>query len=691
MATDADILKDAKEDFSRAEEAEADMRREWLDDVRFARLGEQWPSDVKRERERQGRPCLTINKLPTFIKQVTNDARQNKPSIKCHAVDNDASAETAEIINGLIRNIEYTSNADVAYDTALDHAVTGGYGYFRISTDYSGDGTFDQDLRIDRVVNPLTIWGDPHSREADSSDWNRAFVSEMIAKDDFKRKYPDAQASDWDSSAVKDGHWVNDERVRIAEYWTREEVVKKILKLSDGSVVSSDIYIAQRHLYEVQRVVVVQERETKGYKITQRIITPAEILETNKWAGQYIPIVPVYGDELNVEGERFFLSLVRPAKDPQLMFNFWRTACTEMVALQPKAPFIGAKGQFNTDAEKWATANVDSHAYIEYDPVGGAGPPIRQGFAGPPAGALQEALNASDDMKGIMGIYDASLGARSNETSGRAIQARQREGDVSTFNFIDNLSRALRHAGRILVDMIPSVYDAPRVVRIVHEGGKTESVTINAPHPQQAPEDAGDMEPGEMQEFVQGLTKLYDVTVGKYDVTVESGPSYTTKREEASTQMMQMVQSMPQSAPFIADLIAQNLDWPGAGEIAKRFKKMLPAQIQGNPESDNLKQQLQQLSGEHEKMKADKSLESRKLDIEAYGKETDRLKVTTVGMGPEQVQALVMQTLQQVLSSPDVLPGLPLHPMQSASQMRQGQQNTPPPVQMMSGGEQPQM
>lgn len=659
--TERDILSDAKDAFKKCDEAEAENRRLWLDDVKFARLGEQWPDKVRRQRELEGRPCLTINRLPSFIRQVTNDARMNKPAIKFHPVDDDASEETAEILNGLVRNIEYTSDADVAYDTALDHAVTGGFGYFRISTDYACDDAFDQDIRIERVVNPLNVYGDPHSTCADSSDWNVAFVTELLKEAEFKRNYPNAQELSFsDDGSDDDGAWFSEDKVRIAEYWTREEVAKTLLKLSDGSVMYQEAYEKMRDILEVMGVVVSGDRETKGYKVTQRIITGAEILEENDWAGKYIPIIPVYGDELNVEGKRHFISLIRGSKDSQRMFNYWRTTSTELVALAPKAPFIGRKGAFATDAEKWATANVKSHAYMEFD---GPEAPQRQPFSGVPAGALQEALNASDDMKSIMGIYDASLGARSNETSGRAILARQREGDVSTFNYIDNLARAIKHAGRVIGDLIPHVYDAPRIIRIIHEDGKNESVKINQEHVAEPPNQDGMQQgaqqgmvsPGEQkeqQEFMQGVVKLYDLTVGKYDVTVASGPSFTTKRQEASEQMMQMVQAFPDAAPLLGDLIAKNLDWPGADDIADRLKALLPPQVQGeNPAVKQLREQLQQMDGqareaigklsqELQQAKADKSLEVRKLDIDVYAKETDRLKVTQGAFGPEQVQAL---------------------------------------------------
>jgi len=641
--TDRDTLADAKEAFKLAEDAEADNRRLWLEDVKFARLGEQWPDKVKAQREAEGRPCLTINKMPAFIRQVTNDARQNKPSIKCHPVDDDASEEVAEILDGLIRNIEYSSNADVAYDTALESAVTGGFGYFRISTDYACDDQFDQDIKIERVVNPLNIYGDPCSTAADSSDWNSAFVTERLKTKEFTKKYPNAATSNFEA----DGHdqdWFTDEKVRIAEYWTREEVAKTLLKLSDGSVMYAEAYRKMYDILQVMGVTIVGERETKGYKVTQRIITGAEVLETNAWQGKYIPIIPVFGDEINVEGKRHLVSLIRGSKDAQQMFNFWRTASTELVALAPKAPFIGPKGAFNTDADKWATANNKSHAYIEYD---GQMPPQRQAFAGVPAGALQEALNASDDMKSIMGIYDASLGARSNETSGRAIMARQREGDVSTFNFIDNLSRAIRHAGRVIVDLIPHVYDAPRIIRIIHEDGSNESVKINQEHQAEAPmTDGMQGQPGspaqmqgpmgesqqkEQQEFMQGLVKLYDVTSGKYDVTCQAGPSYTTKRQESADQMMQLMQAMPQAAPMIADLIAKNLDWPGADEIADRLKAMLPPQVQGmNPAVAQAQQQMQMMDAQAKQavaqlqqqlQQATQAAQSKQADMQLKGQE----------------------------------------------------------------------
>lgn len=639
-----EVIKDAIEAFEAIEEAESKNRAAWLDDVKFARLADQWPEATRLARERDGRPCLTINRLPAFIKQVTNDARMNKPAIVCHPVGDGADKKTAEILNGLIRNIEYSSNAEVAYDTALECAVTGGFGYFRISSEYAHDDTFDQDLCIERINNPLSVYGDYRSTAADSADWNVAFVTELYTDDEYKAEFGEKTPRSEFQSDGKVGSWFTERMTRVAEYWTRDKVPRKIVQLSSGIVLSEEQYLANKDLFDVQGDTVTGDRETKTHKVTQRIINGVEELKNKPWQGRYIPIVPVYGDEVVVEGERFWLSLVRHAKDPQRMFNYWRTASTELVALAPKAPYIGPRGFASSNPDKWVSANTANHPYLEYD---GAVAPQRQPFTGPPPGALQESLNAADDMKSIMGIYDASLGARSNETSGVAINARKREGDVSTFNYVDNLSRAIKHAGRILVDMIPHVYSKERVIRVIHKDGGNEEVQINAPFPVQP----GQALPGQpnktvpqdeaMQdqaEFDAGLTQIYDLTVGKYDVTCTAGPSFTTQRQEAAAQMTEFVRSFPDAAPIIGDLIAKNSDWPGADEIGERLKRLLPpAAVGPNPAIQQLQEQLQQVDAQAREavgqlqqqlqaVQADKELEKRKLDIDMFNAQTARMK-----------------------------------------------------------------
>jgi Phage P22-like portal protein len=625
--SDDEIIKEAREAFELAADAEAENRREALDDLRFARLGEQWPAQIKRERDLDGRPCLTINRLPAFIRQVVNDARQNKPAIVVHPVDDAADPETAEVFNGLIRHIEQSSDAEVAYDTALDFAVTGGFGYFRINTRYATDDGFEQDLVVERVANPFSIYGDPDGTAADSSDWNSAFVVDTLPKSAFEARWKGADAVDWaaDSYASLAAPWLEGERVMVAEHWRREAVRRTIVGLSDGQVVELAVYEKQKAMFDALGVSVVgRPRDVPSHKVIQRILTGAEVLETVEWAGKFIPIVPVYGDELHVDGRRRLRGLVRDAKDPQRMFNYWRTTSTELVALAPKTPFIGRKGAFETDSAKWATANTQTHAYIEYD---GPEPPMRQEFASSPIGAAQEALSASDDMKAIMGLFDASLGARSNETSGRAILMRQREGDVSTFHYIDNLNRAMRHAGRILLDLIPKVYSTPRVVRVLGPDGQAKAVPVNQP----AGAAQGQADPAGQARKIE---KIYDLTVGKYDLTVRSGPSFTSRREEAANQMIELIRAYPAAAPVIGDLLAKNLDWPGADEVAERLQAMLPPQARGgSPEAQAAQAQLAQLSQALAAAKAqiaalrqDRSHEARKLEIDAFEAETNRLK-----------------------------------------------------------------
>jgi hypothetical protein len=575
---DEEILAAIRRDYDRAREAWEENRSHARDDLRFARLGQQWPADMEKQRSLEHRPCLTFNKMPAFIRQVVNDARQNKPSIRVHPQDSGADPRTARIINGLIRNIETSSDADVAYDTAIEHAVGQGFGFWRINTRYASAGGFEQDIVIERITNPFTVLGDPRSTAADSSDWNLAFVIATLSKDEFERDYPEAERVDWEADYRDCPDWLDGDQVIVAEYWTREKVRREIVALSDGSVVGTKELAGNPARFDGLEVVGAP-REVESWKVIQRIVSGAEILKTVEWAGQYIPIVPVYGDEvIDEQGRRHFRSLIRDAKSAQQMFNYWRTTTTELIALAPKAPFIGPKGTFDADPN-WQTANSQSHPYLEYENKGAA--PQRQPFAGVPAGALQEALNAADDMKSIIGIYDASLGARSNETSGRAILARQREGDVSTFHFIDNLSRAIRHGGRILLDLIPKVYTTERIIRVLGEDLTPATARI-------APTGAAVMPgPAEPQAGANAheLNAIYDLTVGSYDLTVAAGPSFTTRREEAALQMEAFIQKAPQAAMIIGDLYAKSLDWPGAEEIAERLKRMVPPQALGEGEA----------------------------------------------------------------------------------------------------------
>lgn len=642
---DKDKLAQGRSVFTLAQDAETDNRKAYEDDVAFARHEEQWPSDILTQREAEGRPTLTISKMNVFIRQVVNDARQNKPSIKVHPADSGADPETAEVINGLIRNIEYTSNADTAYDTAMECAVSGGFGYWRIGLDYAYEDSFDMDLSIERIANPLSVYGDPYSTAADSSDWMDAFVVDVLSKEQFKAKHGETKTvRDWDDSSWGEEGWRTGNDVTVAEWWHREQAeikVQQFINVQSGEVQnyteeaiakSDDLQLfIQAGLLEFKR-----ERMAKTYRVTQNTMTGAEVLSEVKWAGCYIPIVPVYGDEYNIKGKRYFRSLIHSAKDAQRQFNYWRSAATELVALAPRTPWVGRVGAFDTDQSRWNTANTKSHAYLEYD---GAEAPQRIPLdSGPAAGALQEALNASDDMKAVMGIYDASLGARSNETSGRAIMARQREGDVSTFHFVDNLNRAIRHTGRILIDLIPHVYSGERIVRVMGEDGTPENKQLGKQYPKTNPKTGQPVTQDGQPPAPDGsnvVMAMHDLSAGKYDLTVTTGPSFTTRREEAAFQMTEMMRALPASAPILGKHLAKNLDWPGADEIAEELEAMsqpqIPPELQQQIEEG--KQELAKLQEENAALKQDRSLDQAKLaaDIQAAQVEADnKVKISLI-------------------------------------------------------------
>jgi hypothetical protein len=635
-----DILAQAHKSFEKAQEHWADNFKTAKDSLRFSRLGEQWPETVLRQREREGRPCETFNKMPSFIRQVVNDARQNKPSIKVHPQDSGADPRVADIIQGLIRNIEVTSDADVAYDTAIECAVDRGMGYWRVNTRYSCEDTFDQDIVIERVNNPLTVLGDPHSTAADSSDWNEAWVTFTLTKDEFKAEYPDAEMVDWEADfrSAPEGLGLDGDSVQLAEWWTREKEKGQIVAVKGPN---GPEIVKVEDLKTLGPVATIGEpREVEVYKVTQRIVSGAEILKEVKWAGKYIPIVPVYGDEITDEkGKRHFHSLIKPAMGAQRMYNYHRNAGIEILALQPKAPFVGKKGAFDAD-KNWDNVNDQSIPYLEYE---GDQMPQRQG---PPMGSqavLQEALNANDDMKAIIGIYDPSLGARSNETSGVAIHARQRESDVSTFHFIDNLQRAIRHGGRILLDLIPKVYSTERVIRVLGEDLQPANAQI-APMGQPVAE-------------VHDVGVIYDVTAGKYDLTVSAGPSFTSRREEMQEALTEIMQANPATVPILTPVLVKQMDFPDAEEISQKLEALDPTNQQAMQQQvqqvvGQVQQQAQQVMGQaQQKMQemaqqvaqlqaalkdkaGEQQLKARELEIKSFEAETARMAAAQRLMQP---------------------------------------------------------
>lgn len=560
------LLTTARERFIIASDAESEIRKEALDDLEF-RAGDQWPAEIKRQRYQDQRPCLTINQIPQFIRQITNDQRQNRPSIQINPVDSEADVDTAEVLEGMVRHIEYDSGADAAYDTAFQAAVTGGFGYFRINTAYTDPMSFEQDIKILRVRNAFTIYFDPSCKEPDYSDAMWAFVVETLSKEEFKDQYPDATLSAMDEwSSTGDG-WIGEDECRVAEYFYREVKQKTLYELEDGTV--SDV------LPEGKKP--GKKRQTQIYSVKWVKMVGDEVLEETDWPGKWIPIIPVLGDELDVDGKRILEGIVRQAKDPQRQYNFMSSATTETIALAPKSPFIAAAGQIENFEADWQKANIANLSVLQYNPIdlnGHPVPPPQRQTVNPAIEATTNAMmQSSQDLKAVTGIYQAALGAQGNETSGKGILARQQQSHGANFHFVDNLSRSLRHAGRIIVDLIPHIYDTARTMRIIGEDGTQSTVQLQPGGHQQSPQ---------QQEMAQAVKKVFDVTVGRYDVTVSTGPSYQTKRQEAVASQMQLVSSFPQIMPVAGDIMVRNMDWPGAQEIADRMQKMLPPQLQEN-------------------------------------------------------------------------------------------------------------
>jgi len=627
---DEKLLELAYKRFKSAEDAQADARENWKQDVEFALLGNQWPENIKRDREVENRPCLTTNKLPQYIKQVTNDQRQNRPAIKVRPVDDAADPETAEIIQGIIRHIESNSNSDIAIDNAFFYAVAASFGFFRVVTDYI-EGTFEQDIYIKQIPNALAVYYDPMAREPDGSDWGWCFVVEDITKEDFESRYPNRPAPFKLGEGLQS--WMGEKTVRIAEYFYKESGTETIYLLKNGEVVTKADYEAKGMKDEI-----VKEREQEKTDIKWCLLGGDSILERKEWAGAYIPVLPVFGDMVTKDGKPTLISLIRFAKDAQMMYNYYRSTETEIMALQPKAPFIGTPEQFEGHEDQWADANSSNQAFLPYNAVPNAPAPQRQGYTAPPSGVLQGAANAEKDLMSTIGIYEAGLGMRSNEQSGRAILARQKEGDIATFHFIDNLTRTIRHLGRLLVDLIPKIYDTPRVARIMGEDGSEQRKQINAPIM-------------EKKKNGQEVQRIYDLGLGRYDVAVTVGPSFNTRRQEAAEAMTQMVQANPALMQVAGDLIMKSMDFPGADDLAERLRKTLPPelapQVEGEEGEDGqpqlppqVMQQMQQMQQQIEQMgqalqqadaqlnekQSKQQMEAMKLQIEQFRAETDRMK-----------------------------------------------------------------
>ena len=716
---DSDKMATMRSRLQMAQAAYSDSREDELDDLRFMAGSPdnqwQWPADVLQTRGSvQGqtinaRPCLTINKLPQHVRQVTNEQRQNRPSGKVIPADDNADVEVAEVFNGVMRHIEYMSDADVAYDTACDNQVTYGEGYIRLITEYCNEDSFDQDIRIMRVRNSFSVYMDPTIQDPCGADAEWCFVTEDILKSDYERMFPDASPI---STIMSQGvgnesmaQWLAEDTIRIAEYFYKSYEKATLHLYPDNQTAFKGT--PQDNNLQAMFGKPIRTREVDRQKVMWMKTNGFDILDEREWSGKWIPVVRVIGNEWEVEGRMYISGLVRNAKDAQRMYNYWTSQEAEMLALAPKAPFIGYGGQFEGYEQQWKTANTTNWPYLEVNPdvtdgAGGVLPlPQRAQPPLPQTGLIQAKMGAGEDIKATTGQYDASLGQQGNERSAKAIVAREKQGDVGTYHYVDNLARAIRHITRQVVDMIPKIYDTQRIARIIGVDGDVSMVKFNPTQPEPVKE-VRDMETGGL------IEKIYNPGVGTYDVMVTTGPGYMTKRQEALDAMSQILQSNPQLWSVAGDLFIKNMDWPGAQEMAERFKKILDPKVLSegdqSPEMMAAQQQMEAMTQELNRMtdiieNVQDSVAQREVDIkeykaqvDAYDAETKRITAMQNSMTPEQIQDIVMGTIAGALDTGDLIGGSPEMREQPMMNEEMPQQQPMPEMGGMEGqGEMPEM
>lgn len=683
--------------------AERDNREAAIDDLNFLN-GDQWPAEERKRRADAGRPALQINLLPKFVDQVVGDERHNRPRIKVRPIDSKGDVKLAEIREGIISNIEYLSNSPAIYDYAFKQMVSSGYGAWRVLTRYTDENPFLQEIYLESIRNPFLVYLDPSAKDQNYADAKYGFVLEKIPIDDFKKKYPKARVPNGtfvDEDGLAEELWYDDDTVTIAEYYTVEPVPTLFHQMENGDVITDEEFQELVEEWGEQREKILKDVESgdateapqQGMQgpgpmaqgiiakleelgpepkseetrtadvpvVYQQIITACDELTTKqKVPGKFIPLVLLRGKELNIAGKNYVYSLIRNAKDPQKMVNYWNTAAAETIALAPKSPFMATPKQIEGFETDYARANVDNMPVLLYNPDPEMpGPPQRQQPAPPPVAMFEQIRRGEDNIKSAIGMFNADVGAAGSEQTGAAITARQRPGDIGTFEFLDNLNRAVVFTGKIINEMIPEVYDSERDVRLRNLDETESFVPINTTigsamkKMKSNPEMFKGMDERDMAQLLKSNnpeTKFNDLTVGKYDVTVTTGPSYATQRQESAQQMLMLAQAMPDKMAIASDIIVKNLDFKDSDELSARLKKTLPAGvvppdpneppppppppdpnvmlIQAQLQKEQMKVQLEQMKMQHELQLA--QIELQKAQI--------MLQLKAMELSPEQKQ-----------------------------------------------------
>ncbi len=559
--TDEEILNRARARYKIMEDAEYAIRRAALEDIKFTYNVDdgQWPADIRKARLEDQRPCLTSNKLRKFVAVVANQERENRVAVRVRPVDDASDVAVAKILEDLIREIEYASSADEIYASGGEQAAAGGFGYWRVLTRIPEDG-FDQEIFIQHIENQFSVYLDPRR--------NYCFISDFMTTEDFKAEYPDADATDFSQLGLGEEYalWYEPSKVRVAEYFQKEPLERHLFKVQHpetgevGVIELEDGQTAED--IDALGYIILEQRKSKGHKVRWYKITGNQILEQEDWPGSEIPVIEVVGDKVNISGKTHKRSLIRDGKDPQRMYNYWLTTETETVSLAPKAPYIITPQEIQGFERDWDEANRKNIPYLKFNPQG-KNRPRREPPPQVSQGHMQMMQVANADIKDTLGMFESFLGEASNERSGRAIFARQQRSQVGTLHFPDNLRRAVVQTGKILIEIIPKIYDTERIVRIRGEEDEEKLIPIN-----------------QTLKTPEGETVIMnDLSMGKYDVRADVR-LYSTRRQETSELMLQAMQYAPAVAPFIVDLVFKYQDSPGAAEIATRVKEFMDSQKQ---------------------------------------------------------------------------------------------------------------
>lgn len=581
-----EIIDIALDRFRAARDSDIKERKEAMDDIEFVVNEDnyQWPATVREQRENDNppRPCLSLNKLPEKIDQVEGEFRQLRPSVKIRGVDSQADPKIAGILGGIIRHVEYNSNARSAYNMSHNSVLHCGRGAWRIDIEDSEEDPFVRDIVINRVPNPFTVYWDPGANKQDKSDANYMFVTEEIPEKEFQKQYPRVELSEWDHDTETAQGWRTDETIRIAEYWWKEKEKRTFYRVQRTvNGIPSIMTIPAEKAGIEDEVVEVKEVDQPQVKWCKMIYS--EVIDgPHDWPSKYIPIIVEIGKENNIRGQSKTRGMVRHAKTPQRMYNFWSSSVTEQIALAPKSPYLTTARMIGKYQTQWDQANIKNFPYLLFDadPDGPSLAPRRESPPQLSTAVASELMRMEHDIMSAMGIYQASIGDEGEERSGRAILARQKQGSIGSYSYTDNFHSALIYSTKVILDLISYVYDTERIIRIRGEDGTEQAIPINARPDTGVMQEAGEVPEDLLSAPRPGITDyVNDLTIGKYDVVISIGPSYDTQRQEALNMMLELLRSIPQLGPATIDLIVQNIDLPGAAELVKRAKKLVPVGI----------------------------------------------------------------------------------------------------------------